>query len=173
MKTIKILIITLLLLSPAAASAREVQIGASIPVLAPVTSSAKYGVGLLPRFQVGLTEHLKVSLDAGVLMSSEAGSWAAMEFPVLLGTTWVFGETGNVGRPFIHLLAGYTYARDGIPEMESNHWITVGGGTGVNIQWRKTTFQVGFDLLCPDVRNASVHPVWMAFNLGVHYSLGG
>lgn len=168
---IRILTLCALLLTPAAASAREIQIGASIPLMTPIVTSATFGVGLLPRFSVGLSDHIKLSLDAGMVISAEAESWKAAQFPVLLGAAWLFGQLGDVGRPFINVLAGYTYARDGIPDMTSNHWLTVGGGGGVNIPWGDASFMVGFNLVSPDVRGGSPQPLMLMVNLGVQYAL--
>jgi len=171
MKTIKIMILTALLLTPAAAQAREVTIGASIPVMAPLTGGVSYGVGVLPRLQFAVTDHLRLNMEGGAIMSAETGSWKAMEYPVLLGGTWEFGQPGDLGRPFIHVLAGYTRANEEMPDIDSVNWLTVGAGSGVNIRWRDAIFQVGINIIAPDVRGSSRHPIWMAVNLGVHYAL--
>ncbi len=165
------LAVFILLAAPLPAHAVELVVGASVPVKAPVTTSARYGVGVMPRLQFGLSDRLKLNLDVGAIMSAETGKWNAMEYPVLLGGTWEFGKSGDMGRPFLHLTAGYTHASDAMPDIESNHWITVGVGTGVNVHWKDTIFQVGFSLISPDVRGSAGHPVWMAFSLGVFHAL--
>lgn len=172
MKKATILIATLLLLSPTSAQALALSAGADIPVLAPITASSNFGIGILPRLQLGLTDNIKLSLEGGPIMSRETGEWTALQYPVLLGGTWEFGSVGDLGRPYVHILAGYTYAPgDDIPDLESNHWLTVGGGAGVNIHYKDAAFQIGFELLSPDVRGAAPHPIWLALNLGFQYSI--
>ena len=171
MKKLSILLLATLLLTSTTAQAREITIGASIPVMAPLTGGVSYGVGVLPRLQLAITDHFKLHVEGGAILSAETGGWTAMEYPVLLGGTWEFGQPGDMGRPFIHVLAGYTRANDERPDIDSVNWLTLGAGSGVNIRWRDAIFQVGINIMAPDVRGSSRHPVWMAVNLGVHYAL--
>ena len=73
LKTFKILLLIAALLTPTAASAREVTIGTSIPVMAPLTGGSSYGLGVMPRLQLGLTDRIKLSLEAGAILSHETG----------------------------------------------------------------------------------------------------